>query len=112
MTIRRVLLATFVLCATSAWAFGQGVQTGAIRGAVHDQQGLPVPGVTVTVTSPSLQGPRSVVTATDGAFTVPALPAGDYTITYELSSFGTVTHSARVPVGLTVEENVKMKAAA
>ena len=34
----------------------QGVQTGTIRGTVTDQQNLPLPGVTVTISSPALQG--------------------------------------------------------
>jgi hypothetical protein len=54
---------------TTAWLifgsagslFAQGVQTGTIRGMVKDQQDLAVPGVTVTATSPALQGPRSTV---------------------------------------------------
>ena len=59
-----VLLAAWALCGVAATAFAQGVQTGTIRGVVKDQQGLATPGVTVTVTSPALQGPRSVVTDT------------------------------------------------
>jgi hypothetical protein len=111
MNIRGVLLATFFSAVCTTLALAQGVQTGIIRGVVHDEQGLPVPGVTVTVTSPSLQGPRTAVTAAGGAFALPALPAGDYKVTFELQSFGTVTRTARLPVGLTVDENVTMKAA-
>ena len=52
----RSLAALFLVCATATLAHAQGVQTGTIRGVVHDEQGLAVPGVTVTVTSPALQG--------------------------------------------------------
>ena len=53
-----------ITCAWAASAFAQGVQTGTIRGVVRDAQGLAVPGVTVTATSPALQGPRVAVTDT------------------------------------------------
>lgn len=48
--------------------FAQGVQTGTIRGTVKDRQGLAVPGATITVTSPALQGQRTVVSGMDGVF--------------------------------------------
>lgn len=59
-------------------ARAQGVQTGTVRGTVQDSQDLPVPGVTVTATSPALQGARSTVTDTDGLYTLSGLPAGAY----------------------------------
>ena len=65
------LLATLVAIAIAAPGFAQGVQTGTIRGTVKDQQGLAVPGVTVTATSPALQGSRSTVTDADGLYTHP-----------------------------------------
>ena len=64
--------------------------TGIIRGTVTDQQGLAVPGVTVTVTSPALQGQRVVVTDAQGLYSIPALPAGTYTVRYELSGFSAI----------------------
>jgi hypothetical protein len=54
----------------------QGVQTGTIRGTVRDQQGLAVPGVTVTTTSPALQQPRSTTTDVTGGYVLLALPPG------------------------------------
>ena len=57
-----------LLCACTATVFGQGVQSGILRGTVRDQQGLPIAGVTVAVTSPALQGPREVTTETDGGY--------------------------------------------
>ena len=111
--MNRLLVCTCVslMCALSTAAFAQGVQTATIRGSVHDQQDLPVPGATVTVTSPALQGTRTIVTGPQGDYTISALPPGDYTITYELSGFGTVTRSAPLPLGLTLEQNVVLLAA-
>ena len=111
-----VLLERKELTSGSSWhaagsLFAQGVQTGTIRGQVKDQQDLTVPGVTVTVTSPALQGPRSTVTDKDGQFVIRALPPGDYQIKFELSGFATVTRTASVPLGLVVETNASMRAA-
>jgi len=110
--MRRIAaIAAVLFVVFSGSGFGQGVQTGAIRGVVKDAQGLVVPGVTVTATSPALQGPRVAVTDTEGAFSVAALPAGDYTVTYELSGFTTVTRKIVVPVGSTVNETIALTAA-
>jgi hypothetical protein len=108
---RIAAIAALLIVGVSGSSFAQGVQTGAIRGVVKDAQGLLVPGVTVTATSPALQGPRVAVTDTDGAFSVAALPAGDYTVTYELSGFTTATRRIAVPVGSTVSESVTLAAA-
>src|SRR6476661_948700 len=64
--------------------------TGTISGHVVDSQGLALPGVTVTVSSPNLQGLRTVVTSQNGDFIVAQLPAGAYTITFELTGFENV----------------------
>src|SRR5262252_542847 len=110
--MRRItVMAALLVLTFSGSGFGQGVQTGSSRGVVKDAQGLMVPGVTVTATSPALQGPRVAVTDTTGAFSMAALPAGDYTVTYELSGFTTVTRKIAVPVGSTVSESVTLAAA-
>src|SRR6476660_379391 len=105
---RIAAMAAVLILSFTGSGFGQGVQTGTIRGVVKDAQGLVVPGVTITATSPALQGPRVAVTDTEGAFSVAALPAGDYTVMYELSGFTTTTRTIVVPVGSTVNESLKL----
>ena len=61
--------------------------TGTISGHITDPQGLAVPGATVTLTSPALQGSRTAVTADNGDYILPLLPPGSYTVTVELSGF-------------------------
>ena len=95
----------------SAAAFAQGIQTGTIRGTVHDDQGLAVPGVTVAVTSPALQGSRTAVTDSTGGFTLPNLPPGHYSVTFDLSGFAEVKRETDVALGLSVDQNVTMKPA-
>ena len=67
-----------LFCSMAAMLGAQGVQTGTVRGVVQDEQGLAVPGVTVTVTSPSLQGPRVVTSDAQGGLFFPKLPPGAY----------------------------------
>jgi hypothetical protein len=101
----------FLLGAVAAPLFAQGVQTGTIRGVVKDQQGLAVPGTTITATSPALQGARTTVTDTEGNYSLTALPPGTYTLKFTLSGFGDVTRSTTLPLGLTIEQNATLQAA-
>src|SRR4029079_6047934 len=96
---------------TAAWlmaagtSHAQGVQTGTIRGLVTDQQGLPVAGAAVAVTSPELQGSREAHTDAQGLYTLAALPAGTYQLKFQLAGFAAITTTSVVPLGLTVEVN-------
>jgi hypothetical protein len=85
-----VLLTLLHLCGGTAR--GQST-TGTIRGHVNDAQGLALPGVTVSVTSPNLQGVRTAVTAENGDYVLTVLPSGTYTVTFELSGFQRVTRT-------------------
>jgi hypothetical protein len=107
----RTFVAGLLLCGCASLLHAQGVQTGTIRGVVHDEQGLAVPGVTVTVTSPALQGPRTAVTDSTGGFAIPSLPPGAYSMTFELSGFATITTETSVLLGRVVEQNVTIRAA-
>ncbi len=88
-----VLLLVVVVGATSA--VGQGFTTGSVTGRVeNDNAGLP--GVTVTIKSPNLQGTRQTVTSANGSFTFPALPPGMYTATFTLQGFQTLTKTVTI----------------
>jgi outer membrane receptor for ferrienterochelin and colicin len=79
----------FVAFAITALAQLAGAQstTGTIAGRVSDSQDRVVPGVTVLVESPSLQGVRNAVTSETGDYVIPLLPSGQYIVTFELSGF-------------------------
>ncbi len=87
----KVLRAIFCLVAVIGLAIpagAQGVQTGSLEGNVTDNNGEALPGVTVSVTSPSLQGARNTVSDANGAFRFPSLPPGsDYTLSLVLEGF-------------------------
>jgi carboxypeptidase family protein/TonB-dependent receptor-like protein len=111
--MKRLLLLTtaWLILGSVGSLFAQGVQTGTIRGLVKDQQDLAVPGVTVTATSPALQGPRSAVTDREGLYAFRALPPGTYQLSFELAGFATLMRNAVVPLGSVIETNVSMRAA-
>jgi len=71
-----------------AFGFSQTGQTGKIQGTVFDEEGIPLPGVTVTISSPSLVAPEiSRVTGANGVFRFPSLPPGTYLVTAKLEGF-------------------------
>ncbi|HXW07766.1 MAG TPA: TonB-dependent receptor [Vicinamibacterales bacterium] len=87
--------------------------TGRIVGTITDASGAALPGVTVTVAGPSLQGTATAVSDGTGVYRFPSLPPGTYTVTAALSGFKTV-EQPNVVVGLdrTVDVNVRMEVAA
>ena len=107
----RTFATVWLFCSFAGLVGAQGVQTGTIRGVVQDEQGLAIPGVTVTATAPTLQGPRLATTDTAGAFIFPNIPPGDYTVKFELSGFGTVTRSTTVPLGGVIQQEITLRAA-
>ena len=70
--------------------------TGTISGRVIDAQDLAVPGVTVTAISPNLQGTRETVSSGNGDYILTLLPSGVYTVTFELTGFGTQRRTVTV----------------
>lgn len=86
------------------------VQTGDLAGSVSDQQGLALPGVTVTISSPQLiAAQQSAVTTETGAFRFTYLPPGTYKVTAELQGFQTqVREGIQVSVGGTTEVPIRM----
>jgi hypothetical protein len=94
-----------MVLATATFVSAQGNPTGAIRGTVNDTDNLAMPGVTVTVASPALQGTKTAVTSGNGDFMIPFLPPGEYTVTFELEGFQT----QKQVVGVAMAETAPMK---
>ncbi|MGH9846592.1 MAG: carboxypeptidase regulatory-like domain-containing protein, partial [Blastocatellia bacterium] len=74
----------------SASAMAQTIPLSTLTGRVTAGD-APIPGVTVTIKSPNLQGARTTVTSAAGDYIFPLLPPGDYTVAFELSGMQTVT---------------------
>ena len=90
----------------------QGLQTGVITGTITSNDGLSMPGATITVASPALQGTLSAVTDVNGIYVVRGLPPGDYVVTIEMDGMATVKRPSSVPLGRTVTLDAAMSPAA
>jgi len=112
MTSVRTWFGVVAILLAAATSFAQGNPTGAISGQIVDPDSLALPGVTITVASPVLQGVRTAVSSGNGDYIIPFLPPGDYTVTYELAGFQTVKRSpVQVEIGATIPVNIKMSLA-
>src|SRR5947208_201433 len=85
--------------------------SGEISGTVGDSSGLPVPGVTVTLTNVATNVVRVVQTNETGLYVMTAIPPGTYDLKGELSGFRTVERknigvqvgsASRIPLTLEV----------
>jgi hypothetical protein len=108
-------LRLFVFCvcgilAAASPAFSQ--QRGSITGKVLDSSGLPLPGATVTVTDQGTGFTRTAVTAETGAYAIPNLEPGRFTVTVEMPSFATLKQAdVQLTAGSTVNLELKMQVA-
>ena len=89
---RAFLLAAGLLAVWAAPAHAQAI--GSIFGKVTDSSGGVLPGVTVTVTGPSLQAPLVATTSENGTYQFPSVPIGTFTVSFELASFKKALRSA------------------
>jgi len=105
-----LLVSAYALCAASAAAqtgTATGTATGAVTGRVTTLSGEPLAGVLVTLsdsagrTSPGAARLRAQSTEA-GTFTLPAVPAGVYTLRAWRLGFDTLTRTVRVAAGDTV----------
>ena len=75
---------------------GQSKETGVIQGMVLDEEKAPLPGATITISSPKLMGTRSAVADPEGKYRIPAIPGGTYTVVAALEGFATVNKAGIV----------------
>jgi protocatechuate 3,4-dioxygenase beta subunit len=75
---KSLIVLLFLLLVFSPTLFAQSRETGAIVGTIVDEQNTPLPGVSVTLTSPNLMGERTFVSEADGSYRFPALRPGVY----------------------------------
>jgi hypothetical protein len=103
------VFATVLLLPLAAAAQTVGATTGAINGRVVDSSDSVLPGVTVTISAPQMQGTQTAITNAEGNYRFPGIPPGTYAVRYELPGFGTVVREGiRVTLGFTATLNVTM----
>ena len=108
-----VLWALLALSVPSAVAQTVTQTTGAVNGTVTDASKAILPGVTVTLTGPSVMGSMTAVTDDQGFYRINAVPPGDFQLTYELAGFSKVIRQGvHVDVSFTATISVQMGVAA
>jgi hypothetical protein len=103
------VLAMALMLPAAAAGQSVGATTGAINGKVVDSSEGVLPGVTVTISAPQMQGSQTAVTNEEGNYRFPGIPPGTYTVRYELPGFASVVREGiRVTLGFTATLNVTM----
>ena len=103
------VVTVLVLLLASVAAVAQ-VRTGIMTGRVVDDQGEPLPGVAVVVSSPAMiEGTRSEVTNERGVYRFINLDPGVYSLKAEIQAFAPYEQSdIRVRLGVTSSVDIKL----
>src|SRR4051794_1172460 len=110
MKLQRFTICLFLLLLVAAGAFAQGT-TGNLTGTVS-QAGSNLPGVTVTISSPKMQGSRTTVTNENGDYNFSSIPPGRYKVTFSLSGLTDVVKNTDVNLVETTRLDADMKMSA
>ena len=108
----RCLLTFFLaLVFLSGLAYSQSGTTGAIEGKVLDEQGTPLPGAEVKLSSPDMiGGVQTKITNAEGRYRFVAVPRGTYTVEAMLTGFTTIKKGdIRIFVGQTITVDLNLK---
>jgi outer membrane receptor protein involved in Fe transport len=102
------VFAAILLAGTSLFAQGT---TAALTGTVT-QDGTPLPGVTVTISSAALQGTRTAYTNENGGYSFPSIPPGTYSVLFEMEGLQPVTKTQQIGLAQTGRVNAEMRISA
>jgi len=99
-----------VVAVALAFAVSVNAQTSAsLTGSVTMlREGTPLAGVTITVSSPALQGTRSTVTGESGTYDFTALPPGEYRIVFVRDGLITISSRAELRLSQTARVDAAM----
>ena len=101
-------LILIVLCCSGVLCFAQS-DRGSVSGTVTDPTGAGVTGAKITVTNTAMGTQNSTVTTGAGDYTIPELPAGDYSVTVVAPGFTTlVRNGITVSVGETARVDLNL----
>ena len=105
------LLCAALILALASSAFAQEFRA-TVRGRVVDSSQAALPGATVNVVNQQTNEVATATTNQDGAYTIPFLRPGSYTLTVEMSGFQKYTRSdMTLQVGQTADVNITMPVA-
>ncbi|HEY4381242.1 MAG TPA: TonB-dependent receptor [Acidobacteriaceae bacterium] len=98
MHFRALRHLTILLCLLPA-SFARATVFSQLQGVVHDPQHRPVPRAHIAVAAAHSDFVRSTDTGTDGSFTLPNIPLGDYIVTITCTGFQTQRQTLTVLSG-------------
>ncbi len=107
----RILPLIAVMLMAAAPLLAQGVGTTSSLSGIVTTGGKPLPGVTVTIASPALQGTRTSVTGEGGGYNFPSLPPGQYTVTFELEGMQRLTRKVSLELATSQHLDAAMRLA-
>jgi hypothetical protein len=96
-----------VLVLVAVAAFAQGTTSSIVGTVTHE--GAPLPGVTVTISSPSLQGTRTTVSNDSGLYNFGALPPGEYNVSFVMDGMQTVTRRVVASLAQTARADANLR---
>ncbi|MGZ5444047.1 MAG: TonB-dependent receptor [Thermoanaerobaculia bacterium] len=105
----RMLLLTAVTLVVAHPLLAQ--TTASLTGTVT-LDGVGIPGVTVSLSSPNLQGTRDAVSGDGGGYSFAALPPGTYTVTFHLEGMQRVTRSVTVSLATVARADAELTVSA
>ncbi len=110
---KKLIISALVFLLAVPVVFAQSTTAGSVAGTVKDASGGALPGVTVELAGPAMQGTRSAVTDGSGSYRFVNVPPGEgYKATATLSGFAPQTKTiARVYLGQEAGIEFTMKAA-
>jgi hypothetical protein len=108
--MKRFFLAALVVGLTAFPLLAQN-PTGTLAGHVTDGK-VALPGVTVTVSSPYMQGTRTATTTVEGDYIFKFLPPGEYAVKFELQGFETLETTVKLSAAQTQKLDATMPQAA
>ena len=101
-----VLIAAFLLMPACLFAQVTAELTGSVT-----SDGKPLPGVTVTISAPTMQGSRTAYTGENGGYQFSGLTPGEYTVHFELSGLAPTTQKVSVKLSQTARADADLKVA-
>lgn len=110
----RTLLAAAALVAAGLTGrlAAQGTQSSVLTGTVRATDGQALPGVSVAITSPALQGERTTLTEGNGSYILRGLPPGTYRVTFSLAGFSDLERTLSLGLGSTATADADLGIAA